>query len=155
MKTRAALVLATWFGCGYSPAAPGTVGTLGAMVPALFLSHHLGWPPWSFGVLAIAFYFPAVWSAGVAAVHSGRKDPGLVVIDEVVGEWITLAGATTLNWKSWLLAFALFRIFDIWKPFPARQAESLPGGWGIVNDDVLAGIYGALVLLLLGWFNLY
>jgi phosphatidylglycerophosphatase A len=60
-----------------------------------------------------------------------------------------------LNWKSWLAGFVLFRLLDIWKPFPARQFEALPGGLGIVMDDVMAGIYGALVLFTAGCFNLY
>jgi phosphatidylglycerophosphatase A len=76
-----------------------------------------------------------------------------VVIDEVVGQWITLAGASTLNWKSWLTAFVLFRLFDIWKPPPVRQLERIPGGAGIVLDDAMAGIYAALVLYAAGWFN--
>jgi len=91
----------------------------------------------------------------VLARSKGRKDPGLVVIDEVVGQWITLAGAATLNWKSWLAAFLLFRAFDIFKPPPVRQLEALPGGTGIVMDDCMAGVYGALVLFAAGWFNLY
>jgi len=78
-----------------------------------------------------------------------------VVIDEVLGQWLTLAGAAALNWKSWLAAFLLFRLFDIWKPFPVRQLEALPGGWGIVADDLMAGLYGALVLFAAGCFNLY
>ncbi len=78
-----------------------------------------------------------------------------MVVDEVVGQWMTLAGATALNWKSWLLALALFRLFDIWKPPPVRQLERLPGGLGIVADDAMAGVYGALVLFAAGWFNLY
>ena len=76
-------------------------------------------------------------------------------MDEVLGQWITLAGARTLNWKSYLAAFALFRLFDIWKPPPVRQLEALPGGLGINADDVMAGVYGALVLFIAGWFNLY
>jgi phosphatidylglycerophosphatase A len=76
-------------------------------------------------------------------------------VDEVVGQWMTLTGATVLNWKSWLLALALFRLFDIWKPPPVRQLERLPGGLGIVADDAMAGVYGALVLFAAGWFNLY
>ena len=76
------------------------------------------------------------------------------VADEVAGQWITLAGFTVMSWKSWLMAFLLFRIFDIVKPWPARQLEALPGGTGIVMDDVMAGIYAALVLYGLGWFNL-
>ena len=89
------------------------------------------------------------------AIAVGKKDPGLVVVDEVMGTWITLAGASTLNWKSWLLAFALFRIFDIWKPAPVRQLEKLPGGWGIMADDAMAGVYGALIMAGMGCFNLY
>jgi phosphatidylglycerophosphatase A len=77
------------------------------------------------------------------------------VIDEVIGTWIGLAGARVYNWKSYLAALALFRLFDIWKPPPVRQLESLPGGWGINLDDVMAGIYAALVLFLAGRFNLY
>ena len=78
-----------------------------------------------------------------------------MVVDEVLGQWITLVGALALNWKSWLAAFFLFRLFDIWKPPPVRQLEALPSGTGIVADDVMAGVYGALVLFLMGCFNLY
>jgi phosphatidylglycerophosphatase A len=78
-----------------------------------------------------------------------------VVVDEVLGQWITLAGALTLNWKSWVAAFVLFRLFDIWKPPPVRRLESLPGGMGIVADDLMAGVYGSLVLIVAGWCNLY
>jgi phosphatidylglycerophosphatase A len=105
--------------------------------------------------LAVAIAVPAVWASDVVARVGGRKDPQIVVVDEVMGVWVTLAGATTLNWKSWLLAFALFRLFDIWKPPPVRQFERLQGGLGIVADDVMAGVYGALVLFAAGWFNLY
>jgi phosphatidylglycerophosphatase A len=68
---------------------------------------------------------------------------------------VTLAGATQLNWKSWLIALALFRMFDIWKPPPIRRLEKLPGGIGIVADDALAGVYGAVALFAAGWFHLY
>ena len=90
-----------------------------------------------------------------SAARPAVKDPQIVVIDEVVGQWITLAGASALNWKSWLAAFVLFRLFDIWKPPPVRQLERMPGGAGIVLDDAMAGIYAALVLFAAGWFNLY
>ena len=108
-----------------------------------------------FRSFALLLLKPAVWSATAVERESGRKDPGMVVIDEVVGQWITLAGAVHLNWKSWLGAFILFRFFDIVKPPPARQCERLPEGLGIVADDAVAGVYGALVLLAAGWFNLY
>ncbi len=148
------LLLATWFGCGYARFAPGTWGSVGALVPA-FLLVSAGWQPWYFLVLAAAATPPAIWASSAAARHVGKKDPSLVVIDEVVGQWVTLAGATTLNWKSWLAAFVLFRAMDILKPPPARQLESLPGGTGIVADDLMAGIYGALLLLLAGRAGLY
>jgi len=148
-----ALALATWFGCGYSPVAPGTVGSLGALLPAFLLVRYAGWKPLYFGALALALVAPAIWAAGRTARASGRKDPGLVVVDEVCGQWIALAGAATLNWASWLAAFALFRVFDIWKPPPVRQLERLPGGWGIVADDLMAGLYAALVLWAAGCFN--
>ncbi len=78
------------------------------------------------------------------------------MVDEVSGQWIALAGARRYNWKSYLAAFALFRLFDIWKPPPVRQLEALPGGSGINADDVMAGVYAALVLFAGRMaFNLY
>jgi phosphatidylglycerophosphatase A len=123
-------------------------------VPAILLA-RAGWRPWYFLALAAAVSPVGIWAADRTAKRLGKEDPSIVVIDEVIGQWITLAGATTLNWKSWLAAFALFRLFDIWKPAPVRQCERLPGGYGIVADDVMAGIYGALVLFAAGCFNLY
>lgn len=155
MKSKTAFALGTWFGCGYAPKGPGTAGSLGALIPAILLHEYAGWPAYWFAILAAIFLAPAIWSAGVVATESKRKDPQIVVIDEVVGQWITIAGATTLNWKSWTAAFVLFRLFDIWKPAPVRNLEALPEGTGIVADDVMAGIYGGLVLLVAGWFNLY
>jgi phosphatidylglycerophosphatase A len=151
---RFALAIATWFGCGYAPFAPGTWGSLGALVPA-FLLVRAGWQPWYFLVLALVALPVAIWAAGAAERYSGKEDPSLVVVDEVLGQWVTLAGAATLNWKSWLAAFLLFRAFDILKPPPVRQLENLHGGTGIVADDVMAGVYGALVLYVAGHFGLY
>jgi phosphatidylglycerophosphatase A len=121
--------------------------------------------------LAIIIAAIGVWSAARAANFWGMKDPQRVVIDEVSGQHLTLLlgvgvpiwwrvpqddwvglwpGFITvhnpLNWKYLLLGFILFRLFDIWKPFPARQAESLPGGWGIMADDWIAGLYAAIGL---------
>ena len=146
MKNRLAMALATWFGCGLSPIGPGTAGSLGALLPAILLVTHHGWPAWWFAAAAASFLAPAIWSAGTVARAMGVEDPQRVVIDEVVGQWITFAAAT-LNWKSWLAAFVLFRLFDIWKPAPVRQLERLHGGGGIVMDDVMAGVYGAMVML--------
>jgi phosphatidylglycerophosphatase A len=148
-----ARVIATWFGCGYAPVAPGTVGSAAAILLAWLLRNYI--TPIEFGVMGVILAIPGIWAAGVTAREIESKDPQIVVVDEVVGQWITLAGATALNWHGWLLAFALFRIFDIWKPAPVRQLERLPGGLGIVADDAMAGVYGALVLFSAGWFHLY
>ena len=152
---RLANIIATWFGCGRSPAAPGTVGSAAAVAIAILLARYAGFTPIYFLALAALLCVPAVWAADVAARAAKVKDPGFVVVDEVLGQWIALAGARHLNWRSYLAAFALFRIFDIWKPAPVRQLERLPGGIGINADDAMAGIYAALVLFAAGWFNLY
>ena len=149
MKSRLAFALATWFGCGYAPRGPGTAGSLAAVIIAALLVHFAAWPAWWFAILAIVCTPVGIWSASVVARESGGKDPQIVVIDEVLGQWITLAGASTLNWKTLALGLALFRLFDIWKPPPVRQLEKLPAGTGIVADDLMAGVYGAIVLALL------
>ena len=150
-----AVVIATWFGCGYSPVAPGTMGSLAALGIAATLIQRAGWQPWHFTVLAALILAPSIWAADVTARVCGKKDPGMVVVDEVIGQWLTLTGMASVNWKAYLGAFVLFRLFDVWKPVPIRQLEALPGGVGIVADDVMAGVYAALVLFLAGCFNLY
>jgi phosphatidylglycerophosphatase A len=88
-----------------------------------------------------------IYAAGKMSVESRLKDPQFVVVDEVSGQMLTyLLALAPANWKYLLLGFILFRAFDIWKPFPARQAESLPGGWGIMADDWVAGTYAAIGL---------
>jgi phosphatidylglycerophosphatase A len=155
MKIRIARLVATWFGCGLFPIAPGTVGSAAAVAIAVVLHWYAGFLGWHFLLLAAALAYPAVWSAGVAARAAKIEDPGFVVVDEVLGQWITLSGAMALNWKSYLAAFLLFRLFDIWKPAPVRQLESLPGGIGINADDAMAGVYSALVMLVLGRLGIY
>ncbi|MCL4402371.1 MAG: phosphatidylglycerophosphatase A [Acidobacteria bacterium] len=155
MRNRLAEPIATWFGCGYSPAAPGTVGSAAAVAIAWALLRYAGWRPLWFAGLAVAVSLPGIWAASETARQRKIEDPGLVVVDEVVGQWLALAGAATLNWKTLAAGFLLFRLFDIWKPWPVRQMERLPGGTGIVADDLMAGLYAALVLFLMGCFNLY
>jgi len=157
MPTRSSVAwaIATWFGCGLSPVAPGTVGTAAALGIAILIEHYAGWPPAAFAALALAISAPGIWAAGETARQSKIHDPGFVVVDEVVGQWLALAGARALNWKTYLAAFLLFRLFDIWKPPPVRQLEALPGGVGIVADDLMAGLYAALVVFLAGYFRLY
>jgi phosphatidylglycerophosphatase A len=149
-----AWLIATFFGAGKVPIAPGTAGSAAALGIAWLLHHLHGWSPLDFAVLGLLLTAPAIWASGVTARAGGHDDPGHVVIDEVLGLWLSLAGAHTLNGKTWLAAFVLFRVFDIWKPFPVRRLESLPGGTGIVLDDLGAGLYAALVLFAGGWFNL-
>jgi phosphatidylglycerophosphatase A len=150
-----ARLVGTFFYIGYVPKGPGTAGSLGALAIAWGLHAYLGISGVCLALCGVLLIAPAIWAAGRVANDTGSKDPQIVVIDEVVGQWITLGGAYTLNAKSWITAFALFRLFDIWKPPPVRQLERIPGGAGIVLDDAMAGIYAALVLYCAGWFNLY
>ncbi len=154
-KSRLADLVSTWFGCGYAPAAPGTAGSAAGLIIGIVLHEFAGLAGWHFLVLAALAFSPAVWAATRTARAVGVKDPGIVVVDEVIGQWVALAGAIPLNWKSYLAAFALFRLFDIWKPAPIRQLERLPEGIGIVADDVMAGCYAALALLVAGRLHVY
>jgi phosphatidylglycerophosphatase A len=147
-------LIATVLGCGYSPVAPGTVGSLAALAVAVPLHEFAGLSGWHFAALAAICFAPAVWASTRTARVVNAKDPSIVVVDEVIGQWISLAGSHRLNWKTYLAAFVLFRLFDIWKPPPVRQLEKLPEGLGIVADDAMAGIYAALVLFVSGWLNL-
>ncbi len=152
---RLAFTVATWFGCGYWPWGPGTAGSVAALAVAWIAVHFGGFGPRWFLLWAGAITPLGVWAATVVEKETGRVDPSIVVVDEVAGQWLTLAGAVALNWKSWLLALILFRVFDIWKPWPVRRLERLPAGAGIMADDLMAGVFGALVLFAAGWSNLY
>ncbi len=151
--SRVALAIGTWFGAGFLPA-PGTAGSAAAILLAAALHVWFGATQLTIAALTAALFLPGVWASTRVARDRKLKDPQIVVIDEVLGVWVTLAAAVTWNWQSMLAAFALFRLFDIWKPFPIRKLEKLPEGWGVVMDDILAGVYGAILLRLLGWWNL-
>jgi len=144
VSLRLAYLLGTFFGCGYAPVGPGTAGSLAAILIAALVGQRL-----VLLALAALLLAPAIWAAGKIAEDRAIKDPHIVVVDEVLGQWLTLAGTATLNWKSLLAGFVLFRLLDIWKPPPARQFEALPGGIGIVADDLMAGAYGTLAIFLL------
>jgi phosphatidylglycerophosphatase A len=143
-KTLWAWTVATFFGAGLGKPGPGTWGSVAAVIvwaAFVWLSH----PASTTLLLAlIAGIFLSISvgvpAATIAARESGREDPGFVVIDEVAGQWIALLGSPP-DWRHALIGLVLFRIFDITKPFPARQLERLPAGWGIVFDDVAAGLY--------------
>src|SRR5260370_21910083 len=145
-----ARAIGTWFGWGYVSIAPGTAGSIAALAIAIGLHGYFGCGRGTFLLLAAVFLLPGIWAAGVVAKQVGNTDPQIVVVDEAIGQWITLAGASTLDWKNFLAAFLLFRLLDIWKPPPVRQLEKLPGGIGIVADDVMAGVYRARALFLFG-----
>ncbi len=144
MKYRVAYILAIWFGCGRVPKAPGTAGTLGAIPIYLLLAHYGG----RLAVAAAAAVITAVgvWASNQVVRKLGIKDPQIVCIDEVAGVLITLLAAPT-NWIGLVVGVILFRVFDQWKPWPARAAERLPEGWGVMMDDVAAGAWGAVLLL--------
>jgi phosphatidylglycerophosphatase A len=153
--TRLAVPLATWFGCGYFPWGPGTIGSLAAVAIAFALHATLDSGRLTFLALIMLLLLPGIWASTQTARIVAKEDPGMVVVDEVLGQWVTLLGATALNWKSFLAAFVLFRLFDIWKPWPVRNLEKLPEGTGIVADDLAAGVYGALILYIGSKFGLY
>ena len=136
-----AWTLATWFGCGLSPIAPGTVGPIRAL-PLWLLVRRKG--PAAVVATACAMTGIGVWASNVVVRETREKDPQRIVIDEVAGVLFALAAARTA--KGALAAVALFRLFDITKPFPARDAEKLPQGWGVMIDDVVAGLLAAGVL---------
>jgi phosphatidylglycerophosphatase A len=140
---KAAWVAATWFGCGLSPWAPGTVGTLGT-VPLYLLLARAG--PLAVACGAVVATFGGVWAASVVVRELSNKDPQVVVIDEVAGTLVTLLPVTGCSWRAIVAGLLLFRVLDVLKPGPVRALERLPSGWGVVMDDIGAGIFGAALL---------
>ena len=149
------------------------------LVPGSDIHNTMLWLPiFSAAVLLVILAAIGVWSSSKAAAYAGIKDPQFVVIDEVAGQHLTLmlplipialpnlhshmdlstfaifSALSLVNWKYLLLGFLFFRIFDIWKPFPVRRLENLPGGWGIMADDWMAGVYAAILLRMALHFKL-
>jgi phosphatidylglycerophosphatase A len=149
------MLLATFFGIGRLRPGPGTWASAVTVILWSFVAHSL---PLTFRLPTAIGLVILIIAVGVpAATHvsrtSGIKDPQFVVIDEVAGQLVALI-AVPLSWKSFLLAFILFRIFDILKPPPVHQLEALPEGIGIVLDDIAAGLYGLVIMHLLLHFGL-
>ena len=145
------IIIASGFGSGFSPFAPGTAGAILATILWLLFAFLI--PAYVFLitiVLIVVFALLGIWSANVLESTWG-KDPSRVVVDEMVGVWIPLLAVTPNNLIYVIPAFVLFRIFDIFKPLGIRKMESLNGGLGVMMDDVLAGIYSLIVLLTLQW----
>ena len=150
-----ATVVATFFGAGRIKPGPGTWGSLAAVILWALASHQIpaASRTWATIIAAAVVTLIGIPAATQVARASGVKDPQFVVIDEVAGQLVALIGVP-LGWKSFLAGFILFRVFDIWKPFPIRRLERLPEGTGIVVDDLGAGLYALVVMHLLLHFGL-
>ncbi len=142
MKSRFALLLGTFFYLGYSPIAPGTVGTAGAILIYYLLTYF---SQAIYFLFLLGFIILSVRVSTKASAALEKADPGQVVIDEVCGYLVTMFLIPT-NSLNIVLGFFLFRFFDVLKPPPVRRLENLPSGLGIVADDVAAGIYANIVL---------
>jgi phosphatidylglycerophosphatase A len=141
-----AMLVATWFGCGLLPIAPGTWGSLAALPFAWAIAVLAG--PSGLIAAALVVFLLGWWAAHVVSQASGIKDPGAIVVDEVAGQWLTLAAAP-LDPLHYGAGFLLFRLFDILKPWPASWADRrLPGGFGVMADDIFAALYAAAVLVI-------
>jgi phosphatidylglycerophosphatase A len=139
-----ACLLATWFGAGLLRPAPGTWGSLAALPFAWIIVYYGG--PFALAAATTAVFALGCWAGGVYERASGGKDPGVVVIDEVAGQWLVLVAAPLDPWY-YLAAFALFRLCDITKPWPANWAERrFTGGLGIMADDIMAALYGVAAI---------
>ena len=138
-----AVLLATWFGAGLIKPAPGTWGSAAALPFALGIVYFAG--PWTLLAAILVVTLVGIWAAGRYNKITGSHDSGAIVIDEVAGQWIALLWLP-MTWQSFAIAFVLFRLFDILKPWPIRLLDQkVEGGLGVMADDLLAGVY-ALVL---------
>lgn len=148
-----AIALASWWGCGLVPAVPGTFASAVAVVVAYLLVDGFGFGMGWLAALSIVLSVPAIWSIDIACKYFGQEDPPEVVVDEVIGQWLALAVVNSTYWQHWLAAFVLFRLFDIFKPFPIRRLERLPAGYGVVADDFAAGLCVMIILMAWGRFG--
>lgn len=141
-------------GAGLVGPAPGTNGSAVAVLVWWLIAAHIHAVDLRLllGALAAAATMIGIPAATRVARETGKVDPSCVVIDEVAGQWLTLLFAP-VNWKTLWVGFILFRVFDMLKPFPVRRLERLPEGWGIVVDDLGAGVYALIVLQLLLHFR--
>lgn len=146
-------IIATACGAGYFPWGPGTMGAIFAVALWLPLFLFVDYCTWMTITIAtiLVFTILGVWSSTIAERYWG-EDPSRVVIDEVVGMWITLLAVPhQAKWYTIVTAFVLFRFFDMVKPLGIRKMEKLKNGYGIMADDILAGVYGAIVILMLNY----
>ena len=146
MMMRLALAIATALGTGYSPVAPGTVGSAVGLLLWWLLPQGTVVTP----VLLVLLFVVGSWSGTLVERHVRGTDPGIVVIDEVLGMLMTLA-FVPVHWPGAVLGFLLFRVADIVKPYPANRCEALHGGVGIMADDAMAAVYAQLALRACVW----
>lgn len=143
-------LLATWFGAGYLPKAPGTWGSLAALPFAWAIASFGGMIALSMATLIVLAV--GIWAAGLLERNTQAKDPGKIVIDEVAGQWLTIVPVTPDPFL-YLIGFILFRIMDVLKPWPASWCDRrLSGGLGVMLDDIVAGAYAAVALYLIAEF---
>ena len=140
--------IASLFGAGFLRPAPGTWGSLVALVPAGVVLALAGPVAVLIGAMLIAGL--GWWAVAVELARSDESDPDWIVVDEAAGQWVSLAGLEGFGWVGVAAAFALFRLFDIAKPGPVGWADRQPGARGVMLDDLIAGAFAALVLLLFG-----
>ena len=144
-----AFLIATWFGAGLLPRAPGTWGSLAALPFAWALAWWGG--PTALAAAMIAMFLIGWWAAAIYVRRTGRQDPGEVVVDEVAGQWLALVMVPP-DPLLYLAGFALFRLFDIKKPWPVGWADrEIGGGLGVMVDDIFAGLYAAMILGVALW----
>jgi phosphatidylglycerophosphatase A len=148
-----ARLVASGFGVGFSPAAPGTAGSLLALLLAIPLFPL----PYALPIAILIATAAGLWAIPTALKTDPKSsnDPGWVVIDEIAGQWITLLGLAQLTWLAAAAAFALFRLLDITKPGPIGWADRQHGAVGVMADDIIAGIIGALILAAIGQITRY
>ncbi len=144
MKT-GSKILATFFGIGFFPLAPGTLTSMVVVILYRFFLHNLSWPVYL--LIPLGLFFIGVFVASEYSSDLGKKDPRRIVIDEACGQLLVLFQLPT-SWFLLLLGFFLFRLFDIIKPYPIRKVENLRKGWGIMTDDIVAALYAIIVLRL-------
>jgi phosphatidylglycerophosphatase A len=147
-----AKALASCGGVGYIPKGSGTVAALMACLVWYYFLKHNSEPSWMTAMVIAGIFLAGVWSASVVE-QSWGKDSSKVVIDEAVGMWVSLL-LVPFRIKYILIGIILFRFFDIAKPFFIRRSEKLPSGWGVMTDDLLAGIFSNLILQIIAKFNL-
>ncbi len=142
MKT-VAKVISTFFGIGYFPLAPGTLISLAAVLVYKFFLFRLS--PVYFLVMLVFIFFIGVWASSIVSQVSQKDDPRFIVIDETLGQLLILFKLNP-QWPLLLAAFFFFRVFDIIKPFPIKKVENFPAGWGIMLDDLVAALYGGILI---------